>query len=201
MEPPTPPSLRFEVATRVRACAGEFVSGDLVCSRQVGESTFVLVLDGTGHGREAHRVAEIAGRAFDSDSLGDPVAFLTLLDESLRGSRGAAAAVAQLDPIQRRLSYAAVGNISGRVVGRGDSHLVCREGTLGQRFRSPKLQTLELRPQDLLVMHTDGISARFSAENFAELHAGQVDAVATQLLERFGKMYDDASCAVVRVKA
>ena len=192
--------LRFDVATRVRSCAGELVSGDLVCWKQVGDSSFVLTLDATGHGREAHRVAEIAERTFGSANLGDPAEFLLVLDEALRGSRGAAAALARLDGAERSLSYAAVGNISGRLVGRGDSHLVCRDGTLGQRFRSPKLQTYELRPQDLVLMHSDGISARFSTETFADLHTGQAQSVAAQLLERFGKMYDDASCAVVRVK-
>lgn len=192
--------LRFDVATRVRPCAGEVVSGDLVSWKQVGDSTFVLTLDATGHGREAHRVAEVAERTFGAANLTDPAEFLLLLDEALRGSRGAAAAVARLDGAERSLSYAAVGNISGRLVGRADYHLVCRDGTLGQRFRSPKLQTCELRPQDLLVMHSDGISARFSTETFADLHTGQAQSVAAQLLERFGKMHDDASCAVVRVK-
>jgi len=195
------PVLRFDVATRVRPCAGEFVSGDLVCWKQVGDSTFVLTLDATGHGREAHRVAEIAERVFGAANLDDPAEFLLSLDEALRGSRGAAAAVARLDAAERCLNYAAVGNISGRLLGRGDSHLVCREGTLGQRFRTPKPQTFELRPQDLLLMHSDGISARFSAETFTDLHTGQAQSVAAQLLERFGKMYDDAGCAVVRVKA
>ena len=195
------PVLRFDVATRVRPCAGEIVSGDLVCWKQLGDSTFVLTLDATGHGREARRVAEIAERMFGSATLDDPAEFLLLLDEALRSSRGAAAAVARLDGAARCLSYAAVGNISGRLLGSGDSQLVCRDGTLGQRFRSPKLQTFELRPQDLLVMHSDGISARFSVETFPDLHTGQAQSVAAQLLERFGKMYDDAGCAVVRVKA
>lgn len=197
----TQPALRFEVATRVRPCAGEVVSGDLVCWKLVGASAFVFVLDATGHGKEAQRVAVLAERAFNLASLDDPVAFLVLLDENLRGTRGAAAALARLDASERRLSYAGIGNVSGRLFGARDSHLVCREGTLGQRFRTPKLQSLELGPQDLLVMHSDGISARFSAENFADLQAGQVNTVAAQLLERFGKMYDDAGCAVVRVKA
>lgn len=197
----TQPALSFDVAARARPCAGEYVSGDVVCSRLVGESTFVLVLDATGHGKEAHRVAELAERSFKSAELGDPAVFLTLLDETLRGSRGAVAAVACLHPSQRRLSYAAVGNISGRLMGRGDSQLVFREGSLGQHFRVPKVQTLELEPEDLLVMHSDGISGRFSRDSFPELATAETTYLATQLLERFGKLYDDASCALVRVEA
>lgn len=199
-EPVTDPALRFEVVARARPCAGEFVSGDLVCSRRVGEATFVLVLDATGHGKEARRVAELAEHAFGLAELDDPVAFLASLDDRLRGSRGAAAAVARLDPRPGRLSYAGVGNVSGRLLGRQDSQLVAREGTLGQHFRMPKLQTLELEPRDLLLMYSDGISGRFSSKSFPELVSGEVPYLATQLLERFGKLYDDASCAVVRVE-
>lgn len=196
----TEPALRFELAVRARPCAGEVVNGDLVCWRLAGESTFVLVLDAAGHGKEARRVAELAQQAFDLAHLDDPAAFLYALDETLRGGRGAAAALARLDSRQRRLHYAGVGNISARVVGNSDTHLVSRDGTLGQHFRLPKVQTLELRAHDVLVMHSDGISGRFSREGFAELTTSEAPYVATQLLERFGRIYDDASCAVVRVK-
>ena len=145
-------------------------------------------------------MAGIAERVFAATVPDDPAEFLTLLDQSLRGSRGAAAALAHLHGGQGRLTYAGIGNISGRLVSRGEVHLVGREGTLGQLFRAPKVQTFELVPQDLLLMHSDGISARFSAETFAELRTGQAHAIAAQLLERFGKLYDDAGCAVVRVK-
>lgn len=195
------PALRFETAIRVRPCAGEVVSGDVVCHKLVGESLFVLVLDASGHGKEAERVAAMAKQAFQASRLDDPVTFMELLDESLRGTRGAAAGMARLDSGERRLSYAGVGNVSGRLLGRADSLLVVREGTLGQHFRLPKLQTLDLEPRDLLVMHSDGISGRFSSKSFPELVSGEVPYLATQLLERFGKLYDDASCALVRIAA
>lgn len=196
----TQPALRFEVVARARPCAGEFVNGDLVRWKQVGEATFVLVVDATGHGKEARRVAELVEHTFDSAELDDPVAFLSSLDQCLRGSRGAAAALARLDADQRRLSYAGVGNVSGRVLGRHDTQLVAREGTLGQHFRMPKLQTLDLESGDLLLMHSDGISGRFSSKSFPELAGAALPFLATQLLERFGKLYDDASCALVRVE-
>lgn len=195
----TESALRFEVVARARPCAGELVSGDLVRWRQVEHATLVLVLDATGHGKEARRVAELAEQAFDSVAFDDPVAILSLLDDRLRGSRGAAAAVARLEPRAARLSYAGVGNVSGRLLGRNDVALAERGGTLGQHFRVPKLQTFELEPRELLVMHTDGISGRFSSENFPELASAEAPYLATQLLERFGKLYDDASCALVRV--
>ncbi|HEU5074815.1 MAG TPA: SpoIIE family protein phosphatase, partial [Polyangiaceae bacterium] len=130
----TEPALRFELAVRARPCAGEFVNGDLVCWKLAGASTFVLVLDAAGHGREARRVAELAEDAFGAAHLDDPAAFLYALDEKLRGGRGAAAALARLDSSERRLHYAAVGNISARVVGHGETHLASRDGTLGQHF-------------------------------------------------------------------
>ena len=197
----TRPALHFDVATRSRPCAGEVVCGDLACWRVIENRVFVLMLDATGHGSEARAVAETAERVFGAAQLGDPTAFLTLLDERLRGSRGAAAALVCLDLVERRLTYAGVGNPSGRVLGQADVHLVCRDGILGQRFRTPKTRSIDLWPNDLLLLHSDGISGRFSVETFVDLRESEVRKVADHLLDRYGKMHDDAACAVVRVKA
>lgn len=195
------PALRYEVATVSRPCAGELVSGDLACWRLVDDRVFVLMLDATGHGSEARAVAETAERVFNASQLGDPTEFLRLLDETLRGTRGAAAALVCLDLVERRLTYAGVGNTSGRLLGRADVHLVCRDGVLGQRFRTPKTRSIDLWPDDLLLLHSDGISGRFSVETFADLREVGVRQMATHLLRCHGKMHDDAGCAVVRVRA
>lgn len=197
----TQQALRFDIATRARPCTGEVVSGDLACWRVVDDRVFVMILDATGHGTEAHAVAETAERVFGASELGDPAAFLALLDERLRGTRGAAAALVSLDLVERRLTYAGVGNTSGRLLGHADVHLVCRDGILGQRFRNPKTRSMDLWPNDLLLLHSDGISGRFSVETFADLPKGEVRQLATRLLDRYGKMHDDAGCAVVRVRA
>ena len=194
-------ALRYEVATSSRPCTGEVVNGDLACWRVIGDSVFVLMLDATGHGSEARAVAETAERVFGASPLGDPGVFLALLDQTLRGTRGAAAALVRLDLVERRLTHAGVGNTSGRLLGQADVQFVCRDGILGQRFRAPKTRSMDLWPNDLLVLHSDGISGRFSLETFADLRESELRQVATRLLDRYGKMHDDAACAVVRVKA
>jgi hypothetical protein len=196
-----PSLLRAEVATCIRPCAGEFVCGDLACWKAQGDRTFVLMLDATGHGKEARAVAEIAERTFATATLDEPTAFLALLDDRLRGTRGAAAALARLDLAKRQLTYAGIGNTSARVIGARETGLVCRDGTLGQRFRTPTAQSVDLRSKDLLVMHSDGISGRFSGETLADFLTRPVEQVATALLERYGKAHDDTACVVVRVMA
>ena len=197
----TLPALRAEVATCTRPCSGEFVCGDLACYKVQGDTTYVLMLDATGHGKQARAVAEIAERTFARVALDDPTTFLALLHDRLRGTRGAAGGLARVDLAKRRLTYAAVGNTAARLIGQRDTEFVCRDGILGDRFRPPKAQSVELWPQDLLVMHSDGISARFSIETLADLRTSQVGRATTVLLTRHGKIHDDAGCAVVRIKA
>jgi len=193
-------ALRCEVAVLCRPCAGHVAGGDLACWRQVGDVVFVLTLDATGHGVQARRVAELAEHAFGETTSFEPAGFLTALDVRLRGTLGAAAAVARIDLAAARLGYAGVGNVSARLWGQVDSELVNRDGMLGQRFRSPRVQQLDLRPRDVLVMHSDGVSQRYTRESLPELHTGAAQTVAARLIERYGKQHDDAGCAVVRLK-
>jgi hypothetical protein len=47
-------------------------------------------------------------------------------------------------------------------------------------------------------MYSDGISDRFRADDYPQLGYQRAKMVAENLLARFGKQHDDASCVVVR---
>lgn len=189
----------MEVALRVRPKAGEAVSGDAAFSVERPSGPLLLVVDGTGHGPEARDAAARAEATVRATGVTDPAALLELLDQALRGQVGAAAGVAHVDIVGRRVAYAGIGNVSARVVGKKEVRLVNGNGLLGQRFRLPREQYVELQPMDAIVMHSDGISERFDSISFPELVWAPAARVATLLLERFGKDHDDASCLVARM--
>jgi len=189
----------FDVALCVRPKLGEAVCGDVAFRVDRQEGVVLLVVDATGHGPAARDAAARVEAAVRASSATDPADLLELLDRALRGHVGAAAGVAHIDVSGRRLAYAGVGNVSARVVGHKEVRLVNRDGILGQRFRAPMEQHIDLHPMDAIVLHSDGISEHFDSKSFPELAWAPAARVAALLLSRFGKQHDDASCLVARM--
>ena len=188
----------FDVALCVRPKLGEVVCGDAAFRVDRQGGLLLLVVDGTGHGPEARDAAARVEDTVRASSATEPAILLDLLDRALRGYVGAAAGVVRIDASGRHLVYAGIGNVSARVVGTKEVRLVNRDGMLGQRFRTPREQHIELQPTDAIVMHSDGISEHFDSGSLPELAWAPAARVAALLLSRFGKRHDDASCLVAR---
>ena len=77
--------------------------------------------------------------------------------------------------------------------------LVSVEGVLGQNMRTPPPQQLALQQGDTLLMYTDGVSDRFSREDYPAMASHAPTKIARNIVERFGKAHDDAACLVVSV--
>jgi hypothetical protein len=191
--------MHLDVAICVRPMLGEAISGDAAFRVERGEGSLLTVVDGTGHGPAARAAAERAEATVNGSSASKPSALLALLDQTLKGLVGGAAGIAYVELERRRLTYAAVGNIVARVVGRREVRLVSGHGILGQRYRAPLEQEVELGEKDVIVMHSDGISERFDLAAFPELGWAPSAKVAALLISRYGKHHDDVSCLVARV--
>ena len=78
----------------------------------------LMVADGSGHGPLAASASSAAVRAFlDHDRAADPPAeVLGRVHGALSGTRGAAVAVAEVDPDAEIVRFAGVGNIAGAVL-------------------------------------------------------------------------------------
>ena len=98
---------------------GETVSGDAWAVADSGRRTLLLVADGLGHGVGAHEAAALATRVFAKHAGEPPAEVMARLHGALRPTRGAAAAVLELDPAQRAARFAGVGNISGSIHAEG----------------------------------------------------------------------------------
>jgi serine phosphatase RsbU (regulator of sigma subunit) len=59
-------------------------------------------------------------------------------------------------------------------------------------------QQMSLNPDDVLLLHTDGISERFENSEFPQLRYADAMSIARGIVNRFGKNYDDAGCIAVR---
>lgn len=196
----TPPPYRSEVGLLGRAYPGEPLSGDHALWIWTEEALLLGVVDGLGHGADAREAADRAMELMRERPSLAPEHMLEHCDHGLQGTRGAAMGVVRLERRSGTLSHACVGNITTLVCKPGKVDILsCSPGVLGisrQRARATRSET-QLRPGELLVMHTDGLSTRTTVEDAVLLRHHPL-VVAHTLMRRFSKNHDDALVVVVR---
>lgn len=200
--PQAPAAGRWQFGLLNVPVKGEQVCGD-ACSYQHLEDGRVrmLVADGLGHGPLAADASEQAVRTFELKSHLDLPTLMENIHDALRATRGAAVAVAEIDPERGRVKYAGVGNIAGYIVRDSSetSHLVTMNGTLG--VVRPKIQQFEYAwdAGAVLVMTSDGIKNHWRLDKYAGVMARHSSLLAGILFRDFARQTDDMTVAVLRV--
>lgn len=179
------------------ALRGEAVPGDAWRLAEHDGELSVFVVDGLGHGVLAAEAAAAATQSFCAAPFDAPEAQLGRAHQRLAGTRGAAAACARRWR-DGRLSFAGIGNISARASGaRHTQGLVSHNGTLGLQLR--RIQQFEYAPQpdSLLILHSDGLSARWELGDQNGLRFHHPAVIAAVLYRDHGRGRDDATVVVV----
>ncbi|HYC04901.1 MAG TPA: ATP-binding protein [Azospirillaceae bacterium] len=179
---------------------GEEASGDgWSCSGTGSGARTILVADGLGHGPQAATAALEAGRLF-LRRPDDPVpTILETLHHGLRATRGAAVAVARVEPALRRVAFGGVGNIAGTVFAAGQhKKTVSHTGTAGVSARRFQEFVYPIDGDWLLVMHSDGVSGGWSLDSYPGLAMRDPLLVAGVLYRDFSRRRDDSTVVVAR---
>lgn len=181
------------------ALQGEPVSGDAwqLLLHDAGWSA--AVVDGLGHGEHAHAASQAVLGAH-RDAAGDPQRGLELAHERSRGMRGSACTMLAFDAAASQVVQAGVGNVSMSHVGReGSRGVSSQNGTLG--VASPRIQPnrLVVAVGDLLIVHTDGLTARWSLDRYPGLRVRHPQVIAGVLFRDASRQRDDATVLVIRV--
>jgi anti-sigma regulatory factor (Ser/Thr protein kinase) len=193
----------FEVGVLRVPCAGEEACGDdcAVVGTDEGRCAILLV-DGLGHGVAAASAAEEATRLFRARPTDGPEAILAMLHDGLRGTRGAAAAVAEIDPRRGRVRFAGVGNVAGTLCADGTLRsMVSQHGTLGHRASRFHGFTYPWSANAVVVLHSDGLSSRWDLGAYPGLAGRHPMLIAGVLYRDFARRTDDASVVVLREAA
>ena len=155
------------------------------------------VADGLGHGVAAAEAATRAVAIGAERAAEQPAMVLSAIHAGLRSTRGAAVAVAEINgPVVR---FSGLGNISASIVGpTGSRSLVSHNGIAGHEMRKIQEFAYEWSPGSLLVLHSDGLSARWDLTRYPGLFSRHPNVVAGVLYRDFSRGRDDALVVVVR---
>lgn len=158
----------------------------------------VAVVDGLGHGPAAAEAAQTAIGFVASHASDELDHLLRRCHHRLRGSRGAAVALARIDGTGGQLSYGGVGNIEARLIGHTSARPISYNGIVGAILPNFRVFELSFQPDDLFLLHTDGISARFDLTGYPDLSGQPAQLIAEAIARDWARTHDDATIIVVR---
>ncbi len=181
---------------------GELHSGDSWAARDVGGRTLLLVADGLGHGEYAAAASDAAVAAFEAHPALSPASGVQAIHAALRGTRGAAVGVVELDAAKETARYAGVGNIAGVILsGEGGKSLVSHHGTAGGEVRRVEEFAYPWPRGAILILHSDGISTRWRLDDCPGLSLRHPSLIAGILYRDFARGTDDVTIVVARSAA
>jgi anti-sigma regulatory factor (Ser/Thr protein kinase) len=178
-------------------------SGDAWTWVRAGDRATLMLADGLGHGPEAAHASTAAVEELHRSAHLSPADCLGRLDTALRGTRGAAVAVAQVDTAAGLLRFAGVGNIGARLrTGNSWRSLLSRPGIIGVhrpgRLREDRMSW----PADgTLILHSDGLPSRWTPPVEAAMLTADPAVVAAGVIRDAGSaarpVRDDTAVAVL----
>jgi phosphoserine phosphatase RsbX len=191
----------FEWSTSATTMPGETVSGDRHWAGQFENGMIFAVIDGLGHGGAAAAASKIAVTVLRRYA-GDPlVELLHRCHESLRTTRGVAMSIAEFNTESSILTWIGVGNVEAALLHREPDlphdKLLLRSGVVGSHLPTLRAEKLPIRPGDILMMVTDGVTTEHPLRVPMDAH---VESVADGILASACKGNDDALVLVARYR-
>ena len=136
-----------------------------------------------------------AQRHFDQDL---PLLFRGV-GRACSATRGVVMALARFDMARQTVAFANIGNVEVRLLHGADRvHIPVRRGVVGLNAPNPVVSEQPWGPDDLLIMHSDGLRTSWDWSEFRNLSHEGSGVIAQRLLCVLGKIEDDATVLVVR---
>jgi Stage II sporulation protein E (SpoIIE) len=178
---------------------GEKICGDSWAAANAGSKNSILVADGLGHGSLASEASREAVAVFQTNVKLGPKAILEKTHAALKHTRGAAAAIAQIDRTQNTVCFAGVGNISGVIYTDTQTRsMVSYNGTIGHQMRKVEEFTYPWTPHSILIMHSDGLATQWDLNRYPGLASKHPAAIAAVLYRDFKRSRDDMTVIVAK---
>ena len=182
-----------------RALKGQKLCGDAYFIREFEDKVVIAVIDGLGHGDDAAAASNTAVGHIKNNYQKSLTEIIKSCHEEMKKTRGAAIGIALIDMESSTLRYAGVGNIEVRVKSRTTIRPVSVSGILGYNLRKVREEEFPFNHGDLIILHSDGISAKFDLNLYPPEFLGQhPQTIAEKIAAEFGRERDDLTIVVAR---
>ena len=171
-------------------------NGDAYFIKEFDNKLLVAVIDGEGHGESAaiaaNSLIDILERDFKLP-LSDIIKNFHVKLKHSGNTRNAVVGLCLIS--ENKLTFCGVGNVDVRVIGE-HIHPFSKAGLVGKNITTIVEQTYDCTGKEILIMYSDGISAKFSIKDLP------LDKTAQEITEFIDKNYgrgrDDQTVMVVK---
>lgn len=189
----------LEVGAVCLPIASEDVPGDAWTILHGNAITRIAVADGLGHGPFAATAASGALRTTRENPDAAPAVTMARIHDALKATRGAVAAVVDVDTQRDVVHFCGVGNISGVLWSpQREQNMVSMNGTMGHALPHVREFSYSWPPEGLLVLHSDGLGTRWNLDAYAGLTTRDPTLIAGTLYRDFTRGRDDVTVVVAR---
>lgn len=189
-------NLSFGAASRSKP--GENLNGDSYSIVHINQTkTVVAVIDGLGHGKEAHIASQMAKEKLLLRSELPVNELMKHIHNGIRGTRGAVVGLLLADTENNKLYFSGIGNIEGFLCADGmKKNLLSFGGIVGHNMRTPRVFDFPFNPGDYICLYTDGITTRWDSKELDwKEHPQQT---AEYILNHYSRQNDDATVLIIR---
>ena len=195
--------MSFEHSIYSQSYKNGAINGDIVCWRDLINSSVFFLFDGLGHGKSAAISSRRAADFFEFCDFSDPSKFLKDLHGHLSNRGCAGVGIAGVISRDKRngaaiLNYASTGDCWGFVSAKKNSRFRSRRGIIGKSIGSVESISESVRIGSCIVVCSDGVDSQlygeFGARDRLNIHFAAKNAVTT-----FGKFHDDSTILIIKV--
>ena len=190
--------IALNIGSYLRSCFGERLIGDAIITHEVDEFSYFVVIDGIGHGPTAESISSEIVTYLQSNWIPNPSQLIENVHSHMLGSAGAVIGISLVNLKKSTLTFAGLGNISCKILSDKNTQMVSADGLLGSRYRSVSNSEIKIKRDDLIVMHSDGVSSTAQISEMPKLRALSPKVLAKLIVQDYGSEFDDASCLVVK---
>jgi anti-sigma regulatory factor (Ser/Thr protein kinase) len=178
---------------------GERECGDGWGFANTGSRSVMFAVDGLGHGPSAAEASRNAVKLFRGNSTRTPSEILDRVHRGLTSTRGAAAAVSEIDLGRRTIQHAGIGNIAAWVMSEGSMRaMVSHNGILGHQIHRIQEFHYPLPADAIVVLQSDGLSNKWKPDPYPGLLRRDVALVAGVIYRDSARGRDDSTVLVYR---
>jgi negative regulator of sigma-B (phosphoserine phosphatase) len=166
--------------------------GDAYLVKKLADKILIAVIDGLGHGRMAYEAASRTLELLADNNDPELDKLLENIHKALISTVGVVIGLALVDQQTQQITFTGIGNIIVKLISRKTTEIFLPAGILGYQTNNSFQRVIAFSPDDILLMHTDGIADNYNLHSFSPLTLSSPVQIVRTLMSGYRRPSDDA---------